>query len=335
MITHSDDGPFWTVVKRRMEAACTELGINRVWAESVNNPDVQAQLIDTAISEGLDGIAASLPSPDQLIGPLKTAVNGGIPVITLNSGANDYAAIGATTHVGQTEFIAGQGAGVSASTISAPPAGLLRSPGRVERGARRAVRRPCRHLRRRRRCPSSSGLDARRRRPKQANAIAAALPGRKPGHRRLHGRRPGHRSLGSATPRRLTGTRRSPASPAFRHHTRDHRPPSTPVTIQPSLIDQQQYLQGYLPILLLFLERATNHNTAGGGHPILTGPGFVDPGQRFGSGCLGTRRRRAPAESGIGCRFVTDPARVKRGARPVRAAPRALKHRSHIDHLGG
>ena len=41
-------------------------------------------------------------------------------------------------------------------------------------------------------------------------------------------------------------------------------------------IDQQQYLQGYLPILLLYLN-VTNQNTAGGGLPILTGPGFVTP----------------------------------------------------------
>ena len=40
-------------------------------------------------------------------------------------------------------------------------------------------------------------------------------------------------------------------------------------------IDQQQYLQGYLPILLLYLY-VTNLNVAGGGLPILTGPGFVD-----------------------------------------------------------
>ena len=40
-------------------------------------------------------------------------------------------------------------------------------------------------------------------------------------------------------------------------------------------VDQQQYLQGYLPILLLYLY-VTNLNVAGGGLPILTGPGFVD-----------------------------------------------------------
>ena len=40
-------------------------------------------------------------------------------------------------------------------------------------------------------------------------------------------------------------------------------------------IDQQQYLQGYLPIVFLYLNN-TNANTVGGGKPILTGPGFVD-----------------------------------------------------------
>jgi simple sugar transport system substrate-binding protein len=39
-------------------------------------------------------------------------------------------------------------------------------------------------------------------------------------------------------------------------------------------VDQQQYLQGYMPILLLYLN-VTNQNTLGGGLPILTGPGFV------------------------------------------------------------
>jgi len=39
-------------------------------------------------------------------------------------------------------------------------------------------------------------------------------------------------------------------------------------------IDQQQYLQGYLPIVFLTLNK-TNANTVGGGQPVLTGPGFV------------------------------------------------------------
>ena len=40
-------------------------------------------------------------------------------------------------------------------------------------------------------------------------------------------------------------------------------------------VDQQQYLQGYLPIVFLKLFKQ-NANTVGGGLPVLTGPGFVD-----------------------------------------------------------
>jgi simple sugar transport system substrate-binding protein len=40
-------------------------------------------------------------------------------------------------------------------------------------------------------------------------------------------------------------------------------------------VDQQQYAQGYLPVVLLYLYKI-NLNSLGGGLPILTGPGFVD-----------------------------------------------------------
>ena len=42
-------------------------------------------------------------------------------------------------------------------------------------------------------------------------------------------------------------------------------------------VDQQQYLQGYLPVVFLKLFN-DNANTVGGGQPVLTGPGFVDKG---------------------------------------------------------
>jgi simple sugar transport system substrate-binding protein len=40
-------------------------------------------------------------------------------------------------------------------------------------------------------------------------------------------------------------------------------------------VDQQQYLQGYLPVVFLYLFD-TNLNTVGGGQPVLTGPGYVE-----------------------------------------------------------
>jgi simple sugar transport system substrate-binding protein len=40
-------------------------------------------------------------------------------------------------------------------------------------------------------------------------------------------------------------------------------------------VDQQPYLQGYLPIVFLQLYKE-NADTVGGGRPVLTGPAFVD-----------------------------------------------------------
>ena len=50
MITHSDDGPFWSVVKRGMDAACEDVGATCVWMPGVNDPGQMVTDIETAIS---------------------------------------------------------------------------------------------------------------------------------------------------------------------------------------------------------------------------------------------------------------------------------------------
>ena len=266
MVTHSDDGPFWSVVQRGMEAACADLGVDCVWAGSVNDPGVQVQLIETAIAEGADGIASSLPSPDQLIAPLQEAVGAGIPVITLNSGSNDYQEIGALTHVGQTEFIAGQGAGERFNELGATKVLC----GRQEES----------NVALEERCDGLAdtfagdvvsefvGLDADQ--TEQQNSISAALQA-DPDIDGFMGTGPviAMSGLGAAT-----DIGREMAAIAGFDIT-----PEIITAIDGGeinfTIDQQQYLQGYLPILLLYLN-VTNANVAGGGQPILTGPGFVD-----------------------------------------------------------
>ena len=76
-----------------------------------NDAETQSQMIEAAIAEGPDGIAISLADPEGVSAAAKAVVDAGIPLYTLNSGVNDYQELGALTHVGQTETIAGQGAG--------------------------------------------------------------------------------------------------------------------------------------------------------------------------------------------------------------------------------
>ncbi len=86
-------------------------GVKLIWSPSNNDPQKEAQLIDAAVSQKVDGLAVSVPNADAIKGSLAKAKAAGIPIITLNSGADDFKALGAITHVGQTETIAGKAAG--------------------------------------------------------------------------------------------------------------------------------------------------------------------------------------------------------------------------------
>src|SRR3954447_20183647 len=111
VVTHGDGGSFWSVAKKGAEDAGKDLGITVKYSESNNDAQAQAQLIEAAVTEKVDGLAVSAPDPDAISSAVKKATDAGIPVITLNSGLGDYQKLGALTHVGQTESIAGEAAG--------------------------------------------------------------------------------------------------------------------------------------------------------------------------------------------------------------------------------
>src|SRR3954465_13069139 len=111
MVTHSDEGSFWSVVKKGAEQASKDEGVKLIWSPSNNDPQKEAQLIDAAVSQKVDGLAVSVPNADAIKGSLSKAKAAGIPIVTLNSGADQFKALGAITHVGQDEAIAGQAAG--------------------------------------------------------------------------------------------------------------------------------------------------------------------------------------------------------------------------------
>ena len=70
-----------------------------------------AKLIDNAVSQKPKGIVITLPDAAALGKSVKAAIAAGIPVISMNSGSDDYASLGISAHVGQTEFEAGVGGG--------------------------------------------------------------------------------------------------------------------------------------------------------------------------------------------------------------------------------
>ena len=111
VITHGDGGSFWAVAKKGAEDAAKDLGVTLKYSESNNDAQQQAQMIEAAVTEKVDGLAVSAPDPEAITSAVRQAVDAGIPVITLNSGLDSYQDLGALTHVGQTEGLAGQAAG--------------------------------------------------------------------------------------------------------------------------------------------------------------------------------------------------------------------------------
>ena len=124
MVTHGEgNDPFWPVVQKGGEDAARAIGAD---FEYIYNPSADmadmASSIQAAAATSPDGMVISLPDPDALGPAIKAAVAAGVPVITMNSGLESSASLGALMHVGQPEYLAGQSAGARAKAEGATKA---------------------------------------------------------------------------------------------------------------------------------------------------------------------------------------------------------------------
>jgi simple sugar transport system substrate-binding protein len=124
MVTHGEgNDPFWPVVQKGGEDAAAAIGAD---FEYIYNPSADmadmASSIQAAAATQPDGMVISLPDPDALGAAIKAAVAAGVPVITMNSGLESSAGLGALMHVGQPEYLAGQSAGARAKAEGATKA---------------------------------------------------------------------------------------------------------------------------------------------------------------------------------------------------------------------
>lgn len=104
--------PFWSVVKNGVEKAAKDTG-STVEFRSPETFDMVAmsQMIDAAVNQKPDGLVVSIPDADALGPSIQRAVEAGIPVISMNSGSDVSKQLGALLHVGQDEETAGRIAG--------------------------------------------------------------------------------------------------------------------------------------------------------------------------------------------------------------------------------
>ncbi len=273
MVTHGDGGSFWSVAKKGAEQAAKDHGRHAQVLRVQQRPREAGAADRGRGHRGRRRPRRLGPEPgrDQAT-RVKTAVDAGIPVITLNSGAEESASLGAITHVGQTETIAGEGAGAKLKEAGATKM-HLRHPRAGQHRPQPALRGRQEGLRRRGRERPGRGherhLDDADRDPVQARG-------------RQVDRRACWRSTRTSRSPRVTRSRaraRRPSSPRSTSPATSSRRSRTTRSL--FAVDQQQYLQGYLPVVFLTLNK-TNLNTVGGGQPVLTGPGLRRQDQRRG-----------------------------------------------------
>lgn len=111
MVSHGAPGDtFWDLVRKGAEDAAAKDNIELRYSADPQAPN-QANLVQTAIDSGVDGIAVTLPNAEA-IGPVaQRAVEAGIPTVGLNSGMDQYASYGMSGFFGQDESVAGAAAG--------------------------------------------------------------------------------------------------------------------------------------------------------------------------------------------------------------------------------
>lgn len=114
VVTHGQaSDPFWSVVKNGVDAADADLECVTTEYQAPGTFDMVAmsQLIDAAVASDPDGLIVSNPDPDALGPSITAAIEAGVPVISINSGSDAAADLGVIAHVGQTEYEAGYGGG--------------------------------------------------------------------------------------------------------------------------------------------------------------------------------------------------------------------------------
>ena len=261
---------FWAIVKKGVDDAARDTGV----AVSYRAPDTydtarMSRMIDEAASAHLDGLVVSLPDVDALTPAIKRAERSGIPVVTINSGSDRFRDLGVLAHVGQPEFKAGIEAGKRLAAAGVRDALCVNqevgNAGLDERC--RGVSTALERAQGRTRVLGVDVQDATQARRRIAQAVTA-------------GEIDGIITLGpgGAAPA-LAALQAAGAQRRVKLATFDLSPDVLEAVRAKQMlfaVDQQPYLQGYLPIVML-AQRSRHLLFPTRGELIPTGPQFVTP----------------------------------------------------------
>jgi simple sugar transport system substrate-binding protein len=289
VITHGGNNYFWSVVYKGAKNAAHDLGcqLTEVYGSQQQGqaePDDNAEnaQIQDAINAHVDGIAVTDHAPGLMNPTLASAHARGIPVVLFNAGCDnqDIAASQAMTCVGQPEQLAGEAAGQRFAKLGANNAlciidqtgqnyldrcnGLAQALGvgpRCSTHAAPANGPACTEL-----VLSTPNAGAN---PQQAVVQVSA-------YLQAH---PQVNAVLALTP--TIGTAIVDTHPANKPKIATFDLSST---VESDIkagsmmfaVDQQQYLQGYLPVVFLYLYKKHEGNSVGGGTTVASGPLIID-----------------------------------------------------------
>jgi simple sugar transport system substrate-binding protein len=267
VVTHGDTGSFWSVFKKGVDQAAKDLkgrGVSVTQVYANNDVPKQVAGINAAISAGAKVIATSVPDASALKDPLTKASAKGIEIITVNSGLGAFDTLPTyEVHVGQTEDVAGQGAGKQFKKAGAKKVLVViheaSNSGLTQRAA--GVKKIL----------GGSGVSV-----LTIPSAKADIPGTKA---KVQAAFKADKSLDG-----FLGLDPDVTIPCLDVIPKGTKAGTFDVggsikEIQAGrmlfAIDQQQYLQGYLPVVFAVLY-VSNLNTVGNGAPVLTGPGIIN-----------------------------------------------------------
>ncbi|WP_328543769.1 sugar ABC transporter substrate-binding protein [Streptomyces europaeiscabiei] len=264
MITHAAPGDtFWDLIRKGAQAAAAKDNIKLVYS---NDPSAgnQANLVQNAIDQKVDGIALTAAKPDAMKDAVAKATAAGIPVVGFNSGLDDWKDLGMLEYFGQDENIAGQAFGERLNDSSAKHAlCVIQEQGQVALEAR------CAGLKKGFSGKTDilyvNGTDM----PSVKSTITAKLKQDSSIDRVV--------TLGA--PIALTAVQSvSDASSKAKIATFDLNKDLVKAVQDNTIefaVDQQPYLQGYLAVDGLWLYKNNGNFSGGGTAPVLTGPAFI------------------------------------------------------------
>lgn len=270
MVTHGQAAdPFWSVVQRGAERAAEDLGVTVEYqAPTTFDMVAMSQLIDAAVASNPDGLVVSIPDADALSPSIQAAVEVGIPVISINSGAEVADELGLMTHVGQTEYEAGFGGGQRMGAAGATEAICL-----IHEAGNIGLEERCRGF--------SEGLAETGGTGEQ---LVVDLNNPTEAQQRIEAALTSNPDINGIMALGPTGA--LPAMQAIEAAGVGDRVQLATFDLSPEVlqgiqdgtvlfaIDQQQYMQGYLPVVFLTLYQRNGNVPAD--DVVLTGPGFVD-----------------------------------------------------------